>query len=133
MTINRVSGVHFAVWAPNAKLVSLVGDFNHWNVGENPMVLRGASGVWELFIPRTKENEVYKFAIKPAEGGKIILKTDPYAFRTELRPRTAAIVAKLDHEWKDQEWMEKRRTEFHPPEAAILYLRDAPGIVEEKG
>ncbi|MFI5421350.1 MAG: 1,4-alpha-glucan branching protein GlgB, partial [Nitrososphaerales archaeon] len=119
MTINQVPGVHFSVWAPNAKLVSLVGDFNHWNVGENPMILRGASGVWELFIPRTKENEVYKFAIKPAEGGKIILKTDPYAFRTELRPRTAAIVAKLDHEWKDQEWMEKRRTEFHPLEAAI--------------
>src|SRR5579872_6972214 len=93
LTVRGIPGVHFAVWAPNAVTVSLVGDFNHWNVGENLMVTRGASGIWEVFIPRSRENEVYKFAIKPREGGKILLKTDPYAFKTELRPRTAAIVA----------------------------------------
>ncbi|MDA4129461.1 MAG: alpha-amylase family glycosyl hydrolase, partial [Thaumarchaeota archaeon] len=119
ITIDGVSGVLFAVWAPNARTVSLVGDFNHWNVGENLMVNRGSSGIWEIFIPRTRENEVYKFAIKPNEGGKILLKTDPYAFRTELRPRTAAIVAKLDYVWKDQEWMSEKRASLNPAESAI--------------
>ncbi|MDA4130002.1 MAG: 1,4-alpha-glucan branching protein GlgB, partial [Thaumarchaeota archaeon] len=119
ITIDGVPGVLFAVWAPNARTVSLVGDFNHWNVGENLMISRGSSGIWEIFIPRTSENEVYKFAIKPNEGGKILLKTDPYAFRTELRPRTAAIVAKLDYSWKDQEWMSEKRASLNPAESAV--------------
>ena len=106
--VNGVNGVLFAVWAPNARSVALIGDFNHWQVGENPMMVRGSSGVWELFVPRLKESEVYKFAIK-TNTGKILLKTDPYAFRTEIRPRTAAIVANLDrHDWHDDDWISKR-------------------------
>ncbi|MHB1869191.1 MAG: 1,4-alpha-glucan branching protein GlgB, partial [Nitrososphaerales archaeon] len=106
--VNGVNGVLFTVWAPNARSVALVGDFNHWQVGENPMMVRGSSGVWELFVPRLKESEVYKFAIK-TNAGKILLKTDPYAFRTEIRPRTAAIVANLDrHDWHDDDWISKR-------------------------
>ena len=111
--VNGVQGVLFAVWAPNARAVSVVGDFNHWQVGENPMTVRGSSGVWELFVPRLKESEVYKFAIKTSSGS-ILLKTDPYAFKTEVRPRTAAIVANLDnYVWGDQKWM-SRRNETSP-------------------
>ncbi|MGA2876246.1 MAG: alpha-amylase family glycosyl hydrolase, partial [Nitrososphaerales archaeon] len=107
-SINSVSGTLFAVWAPNARAVSLVGDYNHWEVGENPMLLRGNSGVWELFVPQVKDSEVYKFAIK-SKTGLIFLKTDPYAFKTELRPKTAAIVANLDnYNWNDQEWIAKK-------------------------
>ena len=104
-----VSGVHFATWAPNARSVCVIGNFNHWTIGENPMVSRGSSGIWELFIPRLKESEVYKFAIKSNIKGKMMQKTDPYAFRTELRPRTGAVVSNLEsYKWTDSEWMAKR-------------------------
>jgi len=105
-----VSGVKFAVWAPCARAVSLVGDFNHWNTTLHPMRLMGSSGVWELFIPGLQEGEKYKFYITDAEGhGRY--KADPYAFQGEMRPDTASVVTRVDqHEWKDQEWMKKRRS-----------------------
>ncbi|MCL5067797.1 MAG: 1,4-alpha-glucan branching enzyme, partial [Thaumarchaeota archaeon] len=91
--VNGIDGVNFAVWAPNARSISVVGNFNHWNIGEAPMNSRGASGVWELFVPGLDETEVYKFAIKSNVDGNVRLKTDPFAFATEVRPRTAALVA----------------------------------------
>jgi 1,4-alpha-glucan branching enzyme len=104
-----IKGVAFAVWAPNARGVSVVGDFNHWTVGEHPMRVRGSSGVWELFVPRLGPGEVYKYAVKSRDGA-VRQKSDPYAFRTEVRPRTASIVADLgDHRWGDQAWMEGQR------------------------
>lgn len=100
-----VNGVEFAVWAPNAKSVSVVGNFNHWFVGEHPMTLRGSSGIWELFIPRLGVSEVYKFAIKTRFTGETVMKTDPYAFQTEIRPKTASVVVNLDdYHWGDGEW-----------------------------
>ena len=110
--LDGVKGAHFAVWAPNARSVCLIGNFNHWTVGENPMISRGSSGIWELFVPRIKVSEVYKFAIKSNVDGRILEKTDPYAFETEIRPRTAAIVADLsEYEWQDGEWMLRRSNE----------------------
>src|SRR5487761_947312 len=110
--LDGVKGAHFAVWAPNARSVCLIGNFNHWTVGENPMISRGSSGIWELFVPRIKVSEVYKFAIKSNVDRRILEKTDPYAFETEIRPRTAAIVADLsEYEWQDGEWMLRRSNE----------------------
>ncbi len=109
--INRdgIEGVQFAVWAPNAGSVCVVGDFNHWKLGAHPMIVRGNSGIWELFIPRMGESEVYKFGIKSNATGKTSLKTDPYAFQTELRPRTGAIVGRLDsYKWHNDEWIVRR-------------------------
>ncbi len=113
-----VSGVRFAVWAPAARAVGVVGDFNHWTVGASPMEVRGNSGVWELFIPRVTEGEVYKFAIKSPDG-VVRLKTDPYAFGSELRPRTASKVVNLSrHKWNDAEWIRARKS-FNPFESPI--------------
>lgn len=108
-TFQDVPGIHFSVWAPNAKSVSVVGNFNHWKVGAHPMTRVGTSGIWGLFIPRLSEGEVYKYALKSSDDGKVRLKTDPYAFQAELRPRTASVVASLHHyQWRDQEWMNRR-------------------------
>ena len=112
--INRdgIEGVQFAVWAPNARSVCVVGNFNHWKLGAHPMIVRDTSGIWELFIPRIGESEVYKFGIKSKVTGKTFLKTDPYAFQTELRPHTGAVVGKLDsYKWNDEDWMARRAKE----------------------
>jgi 1,4-alpha-glucan branching enzyme len=117
-----VSGVFFAVWAPSASRVSVVGDFNQWDGRRNQMRNRGPSGIWELFIPHLKADLLYKFEIRTSEG-IILTKADPFAFRFERRPKTAAIVYELDrYQWKDQEWMSKR--------AGIDYLRHPMAIYE---
>ena len=118
-TFNHIPGVHFAMWAPNAKAVSIVGNFNHWHVGAHPMTKIGESGVWGLFIPRLQADEVYKYAIRSWADNKVHIKSDPYAFQTEIRPRTASIVTQLGHyEWHDTEWLEKR-TEWNYLSAPI--------------
>jgi 1,4-alpha-glucan branching enzyme len=103
-----VEGTGFAVWAPNAKSVRLVGDFNSWDGRLNPMRMMGSSGVWELFLPGVGDGALYKFEILTADN-RIVLKTDPYAFRTEPPPGTASSVHWSRHEWHDQEWMTGRR------------------------
>ena len=110
MTLNGVKGVYFAVWAPNAERVSVVGDFNMWDGRRYPMRKLRASGVFELFIPELKEGTVYKYEIK-AKNGLAFLKSDPYGNRFELRPDTAAIVTKLDYDWKDAEWIKARKAQ----------------------
>jgi 1,4-alpha-glucan branching enzyme len=103
-----VSGVGFAVWAPNAERVSTVGNFNHWDGREHQMRVRGASGVWEIFIPALCEGEVYKFEIR-AKNGDVFLKADPYAQQMELRPATACVVHdSKTYRWGDQEWLASR-------------------------
>ncbi len=105
-----VRGVNFAVWAPSARRVSVVGDFNHWDGRANPMRSRGSSGVWELFLPELNEGAVYKFEIIGPRGEMLPLKADPYAFRTELRPQTGSVVASLDnHKWNDGQWIAERQ------------------------
>jgi 1,4-alpha-glucan branching enzyme len=109
-TLATVRGVNFAVWAPSAQRVSVVGDFNHWDGRANPMRARGSSGVWELFLPELDEGAVYKYEIIGPQGQLLPLKADPYGFRAELRPNTGSIVARLDrYEWKDAAWMEQRK------------------------
>ena len=107
--VDGVAGVSFGVWAPNALRVSVVGDFNQWDGRVSPMRNRGPSGVWELFVPGLAEGAVYKYEIRPMSGGTPLLKSDPYGFRSELRPKTGSIVSRLDHhQWNDSGWIEWR-------------------------
>jgi len=105
--VDGESGTAFAVWAPNARGVALIGDFNGWNRRAHPMRVLGSSGVWELFVPGIGPGERYKFAIFGADG-IVREKADPFAFRQELRPKTASIVAVSGYRWSDAEWMERR-------------------------
>jgi 1,4-alpha-glucan branching enzyme len=108
-TLEGVTGVHFAVWAPNARRVSVVGDFNGWDGRVNPMRSRGTSGIWELFVPEFDEGVVYKYEIVGPQNNILPLKADPYGFRSELRPNTGSVVARLDkHLWNDADWLQHR-------------------------
>lgn len=107
--IDGVHGVRFAVWAPNARRVSVVGDFNNWDARQHPMQPHGESGVWELFIPGLKAGERYKYDVLSTQAGYHAQKVDPYGFYAERRPDTASIVADLeDYEWSDSQWMTSR-------------------------
>jgi len=104
-----VDGVRFAVWAPSAERVSVVGEFNRWDGRTHMMRVRGASGVWELFVPGMKPGDLYKYEIRNANSGEIRIKADPYGQRFEERPGTAAIVPEPSgFEWNDSDWMEGR-------------------------
>ena len=108
-TVQGVTGVHFVVWAPNAHRVSVVGDYNQWDGRRHPMTNRGATGLWELFIPDLPEGTLYKYEIRPRGQDTLLLKADPYAFAAELRPRTASVVHDLSrYEWNDRAWMTAR-------------------------
>ncbi len=104
-----VTGVRFAVWAPNAARVSVVGEFNRWDGRVHQMAIHGSSGVWELFIPAIKDGSIYKFEICNRQTGAVIVKTDPYAQQFEHRPSTAARINLASaYCWQDQEWVLKR-------------------------
>ena len=108
MTINGVKGTYFAVWAPNARRVSVVGDFNMWDGALNPMQLQASSGIYELFIPDVKPGAVYKFQIL-TRNGDILYKADPYGNYAQVRPDNANIVADLGvYKWKDAAWVTAR-------------------------
>ena len=110
-TVDGVQGVAFAVWAPSARRVSVVGNFNHWDGRYHQMRSLGASGVWEIFIPGLAEWEFYKYEIFDQQG-HLHLKTDPYGTYFEAPPNNASIVYDVrKHEWKDQEWLEKRQAQ----------------------
>ena len=118
--LNGVKGVRFAVWAPCAIRVSVVGDFNYWDGRRTPMQRHSSSGVFELFVPGVSAGALYKFEIK-SRGGLTYCKADPYANASELRPNTASIVANLDNfNWKDESWIEKRRNTN--PDTAPMYI-----------
>jgi len=104
-----VQGTHFAVWAPNARRVSVVGDFNGWDGRRNPMRGRGQTGVWEIFMPGLSDGEAYKYELLDPNGNLLPQKADPFGFGSEHPPKTASVVRKLDgHAWRDQKWMSKR-------------------------
>ena len=108
-THQGVKGVLFAVWAPSAVRVSVIGDFNQWDGRRHQMRSRGSSGVWELFVPHLQTGMLYKFEIRTKKG-KLLVKADPFAFRFEQRPKTAAIIHDIEHfKWTDQIWMTSRR------------------------
>ncbi|MCC6492213.1 MAG: 1,4-alpha-glucan branching protein GlgB [Pirellulales bacterium] len=105
--IGGVRGVNFAVWAPNAESVSVIGSFNDWDRRKHAMRKHIPNGVWELFIPDLKPGELYKFSVK-ARGGQVLEKCDPYGFAAELPPKTANIVTTLEYQWNDGDWMANR-------------------------
>jgi 1,4-alpha-glucan branching enzyme len=109
--VDGIAGVLFAVWAPNAERVSVVGDFNHWDGRRHPMRVRGGSGVWELFIPDLAAGGLYKFEIRNRHTGVVFLKSDPYGHYFELRPGTASVLVGPDtYTWQDGDWMARRRS-----------------------
>jgi 1,4-alpha-glucan branching enzyme len=125
--INGIAGVHFAVWAPNARSVSVIGDFNRWDGRRHPMRMLGVSGIWEIFIPGLQEGSIYKFRIKAKNRRHIFEKADPYAFCSELRPKSASIVCDVSkYRWKDTEWM-KRRSKTNWLESPISAYEVHPG------
>jgi 1,4-alpha-glucan branching enzyme len=106
--VGGIAGVHFAVWAPNAERVSVVGDFNGWDGRAHPMRRLLPHGVWEIFLPGLGPGELYKFELR-AKSGQVFTKTDPYALRFETPPRSASVVWSAGHyQWDDQEWMSAR-------------------------
>jgi 1,4-alpha-glucan branching enzyme len=105
-----VAGVSFAVWAPNADAISVVGDFNGWDGRSHPMQKRVPSGVWELFVPDVGVGTAYKYRVH--NGGSFNDRSDPYGFAAEVPPRTASLVTNLnDYQWQDADWMQARRSE----------------------
>jgi len=109
ITHQGVEGVHFAVWAPNAERVAVVGDFNVWDERRHPMRRLGQSGVWEIFLPDVHEGAVYKYAIRAHGGRNLPLRADPFGYGSEHPPRTGSIVRKLEgHKWDDGKWMKTR-------------------------
>ena len=124
MTIDGTEGTFFAVWAPNALRVSVVGDFNHWDGRLHQMTRNPEGGIFEIFIPDVKPGECYKFELK-VKGGLTYLKADPYAFGQQLRPDTASVVRDFQYVWKDGKWMkdrEKRQQENAPVSVYEMYL-----------
>jgi 1,4-alpha-glucan branching enzyme len=106
--VKGVGGIHFAVWAPGARSVSVIGDFNNWDRRSHAMRVLGSSGIWEIFIPGLPEGVLYKYQVK-TQTGYIMDKTDPYAFEMEVRPRTAARVNLLGgYTWNDASWLQER-------------------------
>src|SRR5579862_3316169 len=111
------SGVRFAVWAPDAETVSVVGDFNAWNPSAHLMQPRwDQSGIWELFVPDVAPGSLYKYHIRSYANGYTVQKTDPYGFHTETPPRTASVVWELGYDWQAREWLEQR-TRVHALDA----------------
>ena len=105
---NGKQGMYFAVWAPHASQVGVVGDFNGWNPDLNPMIPLADSGIWEVFVPGVGLGQLYKYSVT-TRSGKILFKADPYAFYAEFRPQTASITADLSvYSWNDLEWVAKR-------------------------
>ena len=108
-TQNGTDGVQFAVWAPNASQVSVIGDFNGWNPDANPMYRRGYSGFWETFVVGASVGSAYKYSVTSGDGNRRIAKADPYGFAAEVRPKTASVVADLAaYSWNDLRWMANR-------------------------
>ena len=108
MTVDGEEGVYFAVWAPNAAAVSIVGDFNEWDENATPMERLEPLGIYQIFLTGIKVGDIYKYCVT-AQDGKKTLKADPYGFQAELRPNNASVVADIsDFKWHDSRWMKKR-------------------------
>ncbi len=121
MEVDGVKGVHFAVWAPNAQNISVVGNFNNWDGRRHRMIKDENSGIWTLFIPDLCEGDLYKYEIKGYHGN-IFLKADPYAFYSELRPANASIVWDINkYKWNDAEWLHQRYYTNHYEKPISIY------------
>lgn len=122
VTIDGVNGVRFAVWAPNAKRVAVIGDFNSWDRRRHPMRIRHGAGIWELFIPRVAPGSRYKYDITGPSGMEVAWKADPVARQSEPPPGTASIVPQPDdHRWRDEAWMQSRGQRQAPDAPISIY------------
>jgi 1,4-alpha-glucan branching enzyme len=134
VTMDGEAGVHFAVWAPNARSLSVVGDFNAWDGRRNRLHTLGSSGIWAGFVPNATEGQRYKYEIHTRHGG-LLLKADPYGMAFERPPATASIVCRPEYEWHDDEWMRTRASFdswFHRPMATYeVHLGSWARIPEE--
>ncbi len=120
-TFKGKEGTYFAVWAPNARSVSVIGNFNFWNNHDHMLAPRwDESGIWEGFIPGVKKGEVYKYAIH-SNTGEYLEKADPFAFYAEIAPATASIVWEHEYKWKDKSWLHKRKTSKDAPQPYSVY------------
>jgi 1,4-alpha-glucan branching enzyme len=131
-TLDGEAGTVFAVWAPSAESVSVIGDFNGWEAAAQPLAPRGHSGIWEGFAPGVGDGALYKYRIQPPRGGEALEKADPFARRTEAPPRTASVVWGLAYDWGDDAWMrdQRARNALDAPMAAYevhlgSWMRDA--------
>jgi 1,4-alpha-glucan branching enzyme len=135
--VKGVSGVHFAVWAPNASGVSVVGDFNAWNPSAHPLTRRAEAGIWEAFVPGVRVGALYKYRVVGPDGRTAGDKADPYGFAAEIRPQTASKVAELaGYEWNDAEWIiarAKRDAAAGPMSIYEVHLGSWRRKVEENG
>jgi 1,4-alpha-glucan branching enzyme len=121
-TFDGVDGVAFAVWAPNARKVSVIGDFNNWDGRRHPMRMRHECGVWEIFVPGVQPGAIYKYEIKDRFGNLLAEKADPYAFEAELPPKSGTIVADpTEYHWQDLEWMRSRAHRNDRDAAVTVY------------
>jgi 1,4-alpha-glucan branching enzyme len=119
-SVDAVTGIRFAVWAPNARQVAVVGDFNSWDTRRHPMRLRHTAGLWEIFVPRVQAGARYKYAITAADGTILPHKADPLARQCELPPATASVVQAADtFHWSDQQWMANRAAASAPQPLSI--------------
>jgi 1,4-alpha-glucan branching enzyme len=118
--IDGATGAAFAVWAPAAASVSVVGDFNSWDGRLNPMRSLGSSGIWELFVPGVEPGARYKYEIR-TQDGDLRLKADPYAFRAEHPPRTDSVVHRPEHAWRDKDWLARRAAKIPHSEPISIY------------
>ncbi|MCQ9352047.1 1,4-alpha-glucan branching protein GlgB [Corynebacterium sp. 153RC1] len=118
--LGEVSGTSFAVWAPNAAGVAVIGDFDGWNPNQYPMRSLGSSGIWEVFLPGIGVGEVYKFAIHTKEGHRID-KADPMARQAEVAPATGSVVAESSYQWQDADWLEARAKRDHANSPMSVY------------
>jgi 1,4-alpha-glucan branching enzyme len=135
--VNGVAGVHFAVWAPNASRVAVVGDFNRWDPTAHPLTRRHEAGVWEAFVPGVNVGALYKYRVDGPGGLFHGDKADPYGFAAEIRPETASKVAELDgYEWRDADWIAeraKRDASTQPMSIYEVHLGSWRRVPEEKG
>lgn len=132
--VNGIGGIHFAVWAPNASRVSVIGDFNMWDGRKHVMRCLGTSGVFEIFIPGLGMKESYKYEVRSHDGA-LQEKTDPFGRRFEVRPRTGTITYDIEgYEWQDEEWMTARAADTHlekPMSVYEVHLGSFMRVVEE--
>ncbi|MFA6092912.1 MAG: 1,4-alpha-glucan branching protein GlgB [Elusimicrobiota bacterium] len=131
-----IEGVHFGVWAPNAKYVSVIGDFNGWNREAHRLHPYAGSGLWTGFVPGVEQGAVYKYHIRSQHQGHRVEKADPFAFYAEVPPQTASKVWDLDYVWGDEEWMSRRadRQSLHSPISIYeMHVGSWMGVPEEGG
>jgi 1,4-alpha-glucan branching enzyme len=114
-------GVHFSVWAPDAREVSVIGDWNDWDPKQHPLERLGSSGIWSAFVPDVVVGQRYKYRVQPSRGDRWVDKADPFAFHAEVPPATASVVWNLDFEWSDEAWMRERARRNAPDAPVSIY------------